>query len=252
MSIKSQDRIEALTRNLEVSNVIRLKDAADLLGVSEMTVRRDVANCENIFTYMGGYITLKSPAAGGLGYILDRERGSHTDLKRTACQIAARYVKPGDTIFLDCGTTIPYLANALPENRDITAICYSINVAEILCKKPGLRVIMLGGMYHASSASFADSNSVNAILNLNINTAFMSAGGVNISRGVSCSNPHEVDIKQAVLETAANKILVVDSTKFNVIKPMLFAKLEQFDMICTDPKCDPELATRTGCPLITQ
>lgn len=53
MSIKSQDRIEALTRNLEVSNVIRLKDAADLLGVSEMTVRRDVANCENIFTYMG-------------------------------------------------------------------------------------------------------------------------------------------------------------------------------------------------------
>ena len=46
MSIKSQDRIEALTRNLEVSNVIRLKDAADLLGVSEMTVRRDVANCE--------------------------------------------------------------------------------------------------------------------------------------------------------------------------------------------------------------
>ena len=93
---------------------------------------------------------------------------------------------------------------------------------------------------------------MNAILNLNINTAFMSAGGVNISRGVSCSNPHEVDIKQAVLKTAANKILVVDSTKFNVIKPMLFAKLEQFDMICTDPKCDPELATKTGCPLMTQ
>ena len=122
-----------------------MKDAADLLGVSEMTVRRDVANCENIFTYMGGYITLKSPAAGGLGYILDRERGSHTDLKRTACQIGRALCQTGDTIFLDCGTTIPYLANALQENRDITAICYSINVAEILCKKPGLRVILLAG-----------------------------------------------------------------------------------------------------------
>ena len=54
MSIKSQDRIEALTRNLEVSNVIRLKDAADLLGVSEMTVRRDVANCEKYFHIYGG------------------------------------------------------------------------------------------------------------------------------------------------------------------------------------------------------
>ncbi|OSQ35984.1 DeoR/GlpR family DNA-binding transcription regulator [Thalassospira mesophila] len=251
MSTKSLDRIETLARSLEVSNVIRLKDAADLLGVSEMTVRRDVAACENTFTYLGGYITLKSPMAGGLGYILDRERSEHTDLKRMACQIAARHIKPGDTLFLDCGTTIPYLANALPENKDITAVCYSINVAEILCKKRGLRVIMLGGMYHASSASFADSNSVNAILDLNINTAFMSAGGVNTTRGVSCSNPHEVDIKKAVLRTAANKILVVDSTKFNVIKPMLFAKLDQFDMICSDDQCDTALASQIACPLIS-
>lgn len=252
MSSKSQDRIEILTRSLEVSNVIRLKDAADLLGVSEMTVRRDVSAHEGVFTYMGGYITLKSPVAGGLGYILDRERGAHTDLKRAACLVAARQVKPGDTVFLDCGTTIPYLASALPEHQDITAICYSINVAEILCKKPGLRVIMLGGMYHASSASFADSHSVQAILKLNINTAFMSAGGVNTSRGVSCSNPHEVDIKQAVLETAARKVLVVDSSKFNVIKPMLFAKLDQFDMICTDPKCDPDLLSYSGLSIATE
>ncbi|WP_339774903.1 DeoR/GlpR family DNA-binding transcription regulator [uncultured Thalassospira sp.] len=251
MSTKSLDRIETLTRSLEVSNIIRLKDAADLLGVSEMTVRRDVAACGNIFSYLGGYITLKSPAAGGLGYILDRERGEHTDLKRAACQVAASYVKPGDTLFLDCGTTIPYLANALPENRDITVICYSINVAEILCKKRGVRVILLGGMYHASSASFADSNSVNTILNLNINIAFMSAGGVNIARGVSCSNPHEVDIKRAALKTAAHKILVVDSTKFDVIKPMPFAKLSQFDMICTDHQCTPDLALKIECPIKT-
>lgn len=244
MSTKSADRIEQLIRMLEVSNHIRLRDAADLLGVSEMTVRRDVASSDDILSYLGGYITRTNPTPGGMGYILDRERGAHTDLKRAACQRAVRFIEPGETIFLDCGTTMPYLASILPEDRNITVVCYSINVAEILCKKPGVRVIMLGGMYHASSASFADHNSTESILNLGINTAFLSAGGISPERGISCSNPHEIDIKKAVIRSAGRKILVVDSTKFGVIKPMFFAKIDQVDMVCSDTGCAP--ATQAG------
>ena len=159
-------------------------------------------------------------------------------MKQAASNAAIGLVRPGETVFLDCGTTIPYLASLLPANHDITVICYSMNVAEIVCKKPGTRVIMLGGLYEVSSASFSGSAALETLRGMAINTAFVSAGGVHAQRGVSCSNFHEVDVKQLALSRAVTKVLVVDSTKFDNVKPVLFGQLENFDVVC----CDNDIA----------
>jgi len=234
MPKKRTDRLEQLQATLEAGGFLRLKDAAKLLGVSEMTVRRDIAACEGCFTYLGGYITLAQEAPGRMGYILDRERDAHADLKRAACTVAADLIEPGDTIFIDCGTTTPHLASLVPVNSGITVVTYAMNVAEIVCKKPGMRVIVLGGLYHSSSASFSSAEAVQTLRGLGINKAFISAGGVHDSLGVSCSHFHEVDIKQIAIGNAVTRILVVDSSKFDTVKPVFFAKLDSFNVVCCD------------------
>ena len=238
MSRKREIRLDRIMRLLETHGFLRLKDAADALDVSEMTVRRDITSCDGRFTFLGGYITPAHKTPGGMGYILDRERAAHSALKQAASNAAIGLVRPGETVFLDCGTTIPYLASLLPANHDITVICYSMNVAEIVCKKPGTRVIMLGGLYEVSSASFSGSAALETLRGMAINTAFVSAGGVHAQRGVSCSNFHEVDVKQLALSRAVTKVLVVDSTKFDNVKPVLFGQLENFDVVC----CDNDIA----------
>jgi DeoR family deoxyribose operon repressor len=254
MSRKRQERINTLREALGTRDVLRLKDAAALLGVSEMTVRRDIAACDGCLTYLGGYIVAPPESAGGMGYILDRERESHSSLKRAACMAAAGLLAEQETIFLDCGTTIPHLAALLPENKGLTVVCYAMNVAEIVCKKPGVRVILLGGLYHPSSASFSSPESLELLKGLGINRAFISAGGIHAARGVSCSNFHEIAIKQTAMTNALSNVLVVDSTKFDVVKPMFFSSLDRFDIVAVDDQVTPEsqaLIQDAGARLIT-
>ncbi|WP_372395748.1 DeoR/GlpR family DNA-binding transcription regulator [Azospirillum sp. HJ39] len=244
MSIRRADRLNRLQTALETGGYLRLKDAAQLLGVSEMTVRRDVASCHGRFTYLGGYIAGGLEAPGGMGYILDRERDAHIEMKRAACEAAATLLKPGETVFIDCGTTTPHLASRIPPDSRITVVCYAMNIAEIVCRKPGVRVVMLGGLYHASSASFSSPESLEMLRGIGINTAFISAGGVHEALGVSCSNFHEVEIKQAAIANALTKALVIDSSKFDQVKPAFFAKLDGFDLLCCDRGIDAARSER--------
>jgi DeoR family deoxyribose operon repressor len=231
---KRVERLEYLSGVLEAGGFLHLKDAADMLGVSEMTVRRDIGASRDRFTYLGGHITLEPNSPGGMGYILNKERASNTDRKRAACQAAVDLVQPQETLFIDCGTTTPHLASLLPANLGLTVICYAMNVAEIVCKKPGVRVILLGGLYHGSSASFSSPEALETLGRMGINKAFISAGGIHRDRGVSCSNFHEVAIKQLAMTNAECKILVVDSTKFGIVKPVFFSDTTAYDYVCMD------------------
>lgn len=234
------ERLTRLTEVLERGSVIRLKEAARMLGVSEMTVRRDVAACKGRLAYLGGYIVNGQDPQAGLSYVLDWEKDVHAQNKQAACATAARLIEQGDTIFIDCGTTMPHLAACIPADLHLTVVCYAMNVAEIVCKNPNMTVVLLGGLYHRSSVSFASEEGLAMLRKIGINKAFLSAGGVHPERGVSCSNFHEIPIKQAAIETAVHSYVVVDSSKLGKVKPARFADLQSFESVITDGSAEPD------------
>jgi DeoR family deoxyribose operon repressor len=69
---------------------------------------------------------------------------------------------------------------------------------------------------------------------MGINKAFLSAGGVDEARGVTCWNFHEVAIKQAAMASAVERHLVVDSSKFGKVKAVRFSQLDDFDSVITE------------------
>lgn len=97
-----------------------------------------------------------------------------------------------------------------------------------------LGMILLGGVYVASSDSFSGADSLETLRNMGINKAFISAGGVDPARGVTCWNVHEVAIKQAAMASAVERHLVVDASKFGVVKAWRFSQMEDFDSIITE------------------
>jgi DeoR family transcriptional regulator, deoxyribose operon repressor len=237
---RRQDRLDRLDGAIKARGVLRLREAAALVAVSEMTVRRDIAACEGRFTYLGGYIFGGQDAAAretsGVGpYVFAREAETNAQGKREACIRAAELIEPGDTIFIDCGTTLHELATRLPTTGSFTVVCYAMSIAEIVCKQANLTVMMLGGLYQASSASFYSSpESLEMLGRIGITKAFLSAGGVHVGRGVSCSNFHEVPIKQKALQVSLKSYVVIDSSKFGVVRPAFFAPLNAFDAVVTD------------------
>ena len=230
-------RLQRLAEVLEEGQSLRLRDAATLLEVSEMTVRRDLASSGGSLRYLGGHI-LKLAAAGRDRYVLDDERSSHTAGKIAASTRAAAFVREDDAIFVDCGTTLPHFVQRLPESMRLTVVCYSLEIASILSARPSVRLILLGGLYHPSSASFASDEALDQLRKVGINKAFLSAAGVHPERGTSCMHFHEVAVKQAAIAGAVERYLVVDSSKFGQVKPAFFAACDDFDAIVTDADVD--------------
>jgi DeoR family transcriptional regulator, deoxyribose operon repressor len=233
-------RVQKLRRAVSEKGTLHLKEAAQLLNISEMTVRRDLAASDATLACLGGYVVnAVSPTA--VKYTLEQQIDQHTQDKRTACRFAATSIREGDTIFIDCGTTMQSLADCLPEGLPLSVICYSMNVATIVTQRPATQVMLMGGLYHVSSQSFSSDEGLSYLRRIGINKAFISAGGAHPMRGASCSNFHEVAIKQAVIAAAMENILVVDASKLGSLKPAFFADLDVFSRIVVGGTVSREL-----------
>jgi len=223
-------RLAKLQSLIAARGTLPLEDAAQLLQVSAMTIRRDLAVPGAPLACLGAHVVGSLPAAGAK-YSLDAERDQHAANKLSACRRAAELVKAGDSLFIDCGTTMPHLAEALPPGIALDVVCYSMNVAMILSRRPNTQLMLLGGLYHASSATFFSDEALHYLKRLGVNKAFISAGGVHSGRGASCSNFNEVPIKRAAIESAAERILVVDESKLGRLKPAFFSPLGAFSRV---------------------
>lgn len=253
VSARRSARLARLHDLLRQEGPTRLRAAATALGVSSMTLRRDLTGPGQPFALLGGHVvpltsefmagdSLTGEDAPRPCYVLEREQGTHAEAKRRAARYAAGLVRDGDTIFVDCGTTTPHLAEALPPDASLTVLCYALNVAAILAHRPRTQLIVLGGLFHPASASFASEEALNSLRRLRINTAFISAGGVHATRGVTCTNFHEVAVKQVAMASAAHSVLVVDNSKLGQLRPAFFAPVSAFERVIANPPVPPKAA----------
>ena len=232
MGGKAVERGARLLNRVQRGGLLALSDAATLFGVSEMTIRRDIASSNGRLTVLGGYvIAVTEPEAP---YTLDREQDSHLDAKMAACAHALTLIEPEDTIFIDSGTTTCHIASRLPADFNLTVVCFSMNVATILTRIPTIRWMLTGGHYQSSTASFSGPHGPAMLKDIRINKAFVSAGGVHPKLGVSCANFSEVGMKRAVIDNAAASYLVIDSSKLDKVKAAYFADRSEFSAILSE------------------
>lgn len=234
MNGRSAMRLARLQVALAGGGTIRLAEAARLCGVSEMTIRRDVAASDGAITFFGGRLVMADHPRFAPVYDLDEQKVSHYPAKCRLCERAAAFIEEGDTLFIDCGTTLMPLVESLTAHRELTVVTYALNVANAVSTLPGVRLVLLGGLYHGSSQSFGGDGLAEAIRRLGINRAFLSAAGVHEQKGVSCFHFHEVAPKQSAIATAGQRLLVADESKLGMIRPARFAGIDDFDVVITD------------------
>jgi len=125
METRRDERISQLLSALKRSDKLHLKEAATLLGVSEMTIRRDLSANSAPVVLLGGYIVLEPRIASH--YLLSDQKTRLVDEKRRAAELAAKLVQPHQMVFFDCGTTTPWIIEAIPADLPFTGVCYSLN-----------------------------------------------------------------------------------------------------------------------------
>jgi DeoR family deoxyribose operon repressor len=214
---------------------ITIKDLAAALNVSEMTVRRDctlLANKGLIKQVYGGitsHIPEKTP-----NYIVDSELKKNTIVKDKIAAKAISLLSKDEVFFLDSGTTAATMAKSLPKDSSYTVITPSFLALEFLVKLEQSTVICPGGIYLNKPRVFYNQESASFLRHYRAGKCFIGATGFDINQGITCGYFEDVPLKQAMLECSQERILIIDSSKFNKVSTCVFANLSTFSTIITD------------------
>lgn len=237
--MRKKDRLDYIGRQLGLKSMVTIKELSEELGVSGMTVRRDLHELakDGILKLIpgGAILQRESLPINQQEYALTMAKSRMTKEKIKICKKAASLIREEDTIIIDTGSTTEHLPGFIPQNMKLTIVCYSLNILlNVHNHQKNSQIIFPGGYFHENTLMFESSESISLIRRIRANKAFISAAGVENKLGVTCANFYEVGTKRAAIESSDVKILLVDSTKFDRVTIAHFANLEEFDIVITD------------------
>ncbi|MDB6178350.1 DeoR/GlpR family DNA-binding transcription regulator [Paracoccus sp. Z330] len=226
-------RVEEMKKLCASGAIVHIGEAARQLQTSEITIRRDLSGQDSGLLCLGGYIMFAEGA--GERYSLSRAQDTNAGEKQRLARKAAKLIEPGDTIFIDCGSTLQYLAAAVPEDANVTVVTQALNIADEIAKRRGVSLILLAGHYHPESGSFSSQTALDMLAEVNITKGFFSAAGVHERAGVTCFHFHEVAVKRHAIRRSHRRILVCDPSKLGRSRPATFGDLSDFEIWIGQP-----------------
>jgi len=241
------ERLDFIMRSLRASKGSSVQDLADLLKVSHMTVRRDLSALveDGQVKLFHGSVTLHPSVNADPSespYSLIAAGAKNPERKRRIGELAASLIEPDDALIIDCGSTTEYLAKNLPGNFAYTVLCYSLNIVSETARRKNCRLMFSGGLFHDNTLMFESPEGLEMIRNFRATKAFISASGASERFGVTCLNFYERETKKTIIRSSMRKILLVDSSKFDIVRSDRFADYRDFDEIITDDGIPDEVA----------
>jgi DeoR family fructose operon transcriptional repressor len=217
---------------------VKLAELKETFDVAEMTLRRDLEKLEQMGLLkrtFGGAILIGKDIA-----LLERT-GVLIDEKMKIGLQAVKLIQPGDSIFIDGGSTTLQIAKCLKPNMNITVVTNALNVAAELQGKQ-ISTIVVGGILLEKTSTLVGPLACDSLAKMAFDRVFIGTTGATIRHGFSNSNMHEAEIKRFVIEQAAEVNIVMDHTKFGMKDLFSFASLNAVDRIITDRLPEQELA----------
>ena len=222
-----QRRLLHLVRERGAASVVEL--AAEM-RVSQATVRRDLveldANGELVRTYGGAVVSAVDEKPFHVSSIEDFE------LKDAVAERAAALVPDGAVVLLDIGTTTPLLARRL-RGRPVTVITGNLGVLDELRDDDAVKLVLLGGVLRRNYQSLVGTLTENALRQLNADLFFLTCTGVRPNGHVVDDMAVETPIKQAMVQSATQVVLLAPETKFPGTGTLRVTTLEEVDVLVT-------------------
>lgn len=245
---KRELRMNRLVDIIHSCGYMPIRDIAQMLKVSEMTVRRDLAAVEKsgLLKNVNGVVVCGAGQQVNREYVFESETKVQNEAKALIGHFAAGLISPGDCVIFDTGTTTEQIARCISPSLEFEALCFTRNILQHLCGLPHATLAMAGGFYHPGTQMFTSDEGVAFIHNIRANKVFISAAGVHEGLGISCANSYEVATKRAILKSARQHILVADSSKFGVVRSAYFCDLADIDAVVTDNGLAPEWVSLLG------
>lgn len=238
----SAERRQTILKLIDGNAHVSVAELATHFGVSRASIRRDLNHLQRFGllqrTYGGAFgAGLSSEEAS-----FDERQDSHHEQKERIGRAAAQLVATGETIFIDGGTTTEWMTPYLVDKAHVTVVTYGLNIVNRLAGLNNLTVILIGGTLHALSQTFGGILALSNIqaYNMRFDKAFVAAGGVSATGGITNASLEQIPIKQRAIEAAHQSIVLADASKIGAVRTALIAPVSAVQTLITDSKAPLE------------
>ncbi|MGY0488421.1 DeoR/GlpR family DNA-binding transcription regulator [Streptomyces sp. WG-D5] len=221
---------------------VRVNELTRKLGVSDMTVRRDLdalARQGVVEKVHGGAVPVVEASTHEPGF--EAKSGLELTAKEDIARAAAPLAAPGTAIALSGGTTTFALAQQLLDVPDLTVVTNSVRVADVFhaaqrgaASRQGAATVVLTGGVRTPSDSLVGPVADQAIAALHFDVLFLGVHGISPEAGLSTPNLAEAETNRRLVQSARRVVVVADHTKWGTVGLSSFAALDQVDTLVTD------------------
>ncbi len=205
------------------------------LGVTPSTIRRDLAR----LAADGALVRTYGGAVAGVASAGHDTVDSRFAAKRAiAAAAAATLVEDGQTIAISSGTTALELARRLIDRR-LTVITNAIDVVSVLIDRPGIELVVLGGVVRPGMHSTLGHIAELALGELRADALFMGIGALTAEHGLMNDSIPEILTDRALRRAARACVVLADSSKLGAVAPAYVFGIDQVDTLVTDAEADP-------------
>lgn len=229
----AEERRRRILETLQQERRAEAEALAIMLDVSRETIRRDLMALEK-----AGHIQRTHGGALISGLVSEEpfmaRLGQNIAEKQAIAAAAVKEIQPGQSCFVDAGSTTLAFAEALAELENISIITNSIEVAlAIHMRQASAEILLLGGLLSRDVPGTFGGITQKQLADLRADVAFVSPVGVHAEAGVSYFDLSEADIARSMLEQARRRVILADSSKCGLVSRTIVAPCSHVDVLVT-------------------
>ncbi|MDR1209837.1 MAG: DeoR/GlpR family DNA-binding transcription regulator [Clostridiales bacterium] len=228
------ERRGAILDQLQRDKRVVVGELIEQFGVSDETIRRDLARLEKdgfaIKSY-GGAVLAEND---GVEWPFDVRKNHNVEQKRKVAELVSRLVRDGDRLFLDASSTAVFVTRALAEKKKLTIVTNSIEITLSLLMRNDWMVVSTGGNANAGSYALTGPATNQMIACRHADKAIISCKGLSMDNGVTDGDENHAVNKRTMLGSSSYRILAADGGKFGEVAYSKVCDFSGINMIVTD------------------
>ncbi len=235
-----EERQREILKILRDKGKVKTLELAEMLGVSEPTIRRDISDLDKrgeLIRTHGGALPIEENAAEPT---FMEKADKYLAEKIQIGRVAASLIKNGSTVVLDGGTTTLQVAKHIQAN-DVTVITNALDIAEALEDHNGVDVILTGGTIRWNTRALVGPITETVLNQFRVDMAFIGINGISTVDGITTPNVVEASSKKAMIKIAHRAFVVADHSKFDRKEFCKVADFSDLAGIITDAGIDERI-----------
>lgn len=235
-AVLARQRQAVILEEARRTGAVRVSDLVARLGVSDMTIRRDLdvlASRGLIEKVYGGATAVLGKSTDEPGF--EAKSVQQRAQKEAIAELAATLVRPGTAIGISAGTTTWTLARVLSSVPGLTVVTNSIRVADVLRDTPQAdRTVVLTGGVRTPSDALVGPVAVHSLRRLHLDLVFLGVHGMAEGAGFTTPNLTESETDRALVESGRRFVVLADHTKWGIVGISTIADLDEANVVVTD------------------